>query len=156
MKRLNGYDKTTSCSVQTTRLVRWVARGRRSSSDSRSPNQFTIAICLHQTSSIASVRSLMALLVLKTSGHSWWSNWWMSTSSCRPLYTYHSSTKACAIMQCCISSRRSREFSRRKSGAHYFSVLRCIGQLRLHWNRSLTHSPCNAKWLKSKRQRTSA
>ena len=80
----------------------------------------------------------------------------MSTSSFHPLSIYLSSTKACAIMQCCILWPRSREFSRRKSGVHYFSVSRCIGQLKLHWNRSLTHSPCNAKWLKSKRQRTSA
>ena len=80
----------------------------------------------------------------------------MSTSSFHLLYTYLSSTKACVIMQCCISWPRSREFSRRKSGVHYFFVLRCIGQLKLHWNRSLTHSPCNAKWLKSKRLRTSA
>ena len=79
----------------------------------------------------------------------------MSTSSCRPLSTYPSSTKACVIMQCCTSSPKSREFSRQKSDVLSCFASRCTGQLKSHLNRSLTLSLCNDKWLKSKKLITS-
>ena len=79
----------------------------------------------------------------------------MSINSCRPLSTYHSSTKACVIMQCCTSSLKSRESLRQKSDVRYCFASRCIGQLKSHLNRSPTLSPCNDKWLKSKKLITS-